>query len=283
MAKRQFSTHAANPETIDALHDHIPEWMKSSLDSWILKQLSDASYKPLGLMPDLDLLHRLERLLRVDLISNAKGREAMQVIFYKMNQNSDIKLDVVDGILQLTGTSYSGTGSLEDILLQSGSKWRVAQDESGNYSLEERVDATTTTAMEDIVGSGGDVARYITKAWNEAFGRSPSPSVSYSNAIKAVEAASWQVVIPDNNRATLGVIIKALRDKPENFQVQITEKVSGQGIEAIRNQMSLIWDGQTDRHGTANPVEPSQEAAEEALFIALSLCQQFVRGLISHA
>lgn len=282
MAKRQFSTHIANPEAIDALHDHIPEWMQSSLDDWLLSQLSDTRFHKPGLVPDMDILHRLERLLRANLINGARGREAIQVIFHKMNQNPDLKLDIVDGILQLKATANFGIRPLEDILLQSGTKWRAVRDVSGKYSLEERVDTTTTTAMEDIVDIGGDVSRYITKAWNEAFGRSPNPSVAYSNAVKAVEAASWQVVIPNNSRATLGVIIKALKDKPENFQVKITEKIPGLGVEAIRNQMSLIWDGQTDRHGTANPVEPSQEAAEEALFIALSLCQQFVRGLISH-
>jgi hypothetical protein len=35
MAKRQFSTHISNPETIDALHDGVPEWMRNSLDDWI--------------------------------------------------------------------------------------------------------------------------------------------------------------------------------------------------------------------------------------------------------
>jgi hypothetical protein len=215
-------------------------------------------------------------------MNGASSREALRILFGRIDQDQNLKLDVVDGILQLSGTAYSGTTDLELILLESGSKWRVAETEPGNFCLEERVDATTTEAMGDMVDRGGDVAQYLTKAWNETFGRSPNPSVAYSNAIKAVEAAAWPVVIPKNNKATLGTIIQAMKDKPENFQVHITEKTPNTGVESTRNQMSLIWEGQTDRHGTANPVAPTQEAAEQALFIAISLSQQFTRSLIRH-
>lgn len=281
MAKRQFSTHVAHPEVIDALHDGVPEWMKSSLDGWIHNQLLDGRYAARLEIGDTNLLHRLERLLRINLVNGTSGAQALRTIFTKMAPNPSLKLDVVDGILQLKG-DHSATAALEIILLQSGSKWKVTKNDSGDFYLEERVDATTANAMADIANKGGDVALYLTKAWNEAFGRSPNPSVAYSNAIKAVEAAAWPVVIPKNDKATLGTIIQALRDKPESFRIGITEKASNTGIESIRSQLSLVWEGQTDRHGTSNPHAPTQAAAEQALFIVISLSQQFARGLISH-
>lgn len=282
MVKRQFSTYEAHPEVIDALHDGVPEWMRSSLDAWIRNQLLDDRYAAGLGIGDTNLLHRLERLLRINLVNGTSGSQALRALFTKVAQNPSLKLDVVDGILQLKG-QRSGTATLEVILLQSGSKWKVTKNDSGDFYLEERVDATTESAMADIADRGGDVALYLTKAWNETFGRSPNPSVAYSNAIKAVEAAAWPVVIPKNDKATLGTIVRALRDKPENFRIGITEKQSNSGIESICSQLSLVWEGQTDRHGTSNPQTPTQAAAEQALFIAISFSQQFARGLILHA
>ena len=171
MAKRQFSTHTSDPAKIDALHDLVPEWMQSSLDEWIEGQLISSNH---GV--DMELLHGLERLLRTNLINGEDDYRAIRECFNKMNQDPNLKLDVVGGILKIAGTQYSGVDMLEEILVQSGSRWRVANDETGDYCLEERVDDTVTKAMEDLLDEGGDSARYIAKAWNEAFGRTPNPS-----------------------------------------------------------------------------------------------------------
>ena len=281
MPGRQFSSYINNPQAIDALHDGVPEWMRSSLDEWLRNQLVDRSYSSRS-FADITLMHRLERLLRISLGSSDPA-SALISIFHVMNRNEDVKLDVVDALLQLKGNPYSGTSTLEVLLQESGSKWKVVRNETtGVYSLQERVDGTVAQAVVEVASQGGDASEYLTKAWNDMFGRNPNPSAAYGNIIKAVEAASWQVVTPTNSRATLGTIIRKLIDHPENFAVAITEKSAHTGIESIRQQMTLIWEGQTDRHGTSSPIAPTQEAAEQAIFIGLSLCQQFIRGHIAH-
>lgn len=281
MPGRAFSTHAADPSVIDALHDGVPEWMRSSLDGWLRGQLKDSSYTSYA---DAALVQRIERLLRISLGGGRHISEVMGAVFSIMNSDENVKLDVVDALLQLEGTPYSGTDALETILSQSGSKWMVGRDQTTNiYSLQQRVDGTVSQAVDELTDQGGDVATYLSMAWNDAFGRSPNHSAAYSNIIKAVEAACWQIVTPSDNRSTLGTIIRELRDHPERFRVSIDEQNAGSGIESIRKQMSFIWEGQTDRHGTANPTAPTREAAEQAIFIGLSLCQQFTRGLIARA
>jgi hypothetical protein len=281
MSGRQFSTHLNNPQIIDALHDGVPEWMRNSLDEWLRAQLADRSYGRQG-YADLSLIHQMERLLRTSLGGGNPRHQAMIGIFHFMNSNENLKLDVVEALLQIKGMSYSGTSALETILQQSGSKWKVVRNGTGQYSLQERVEGTVAQAVAEMATRSDDVSEYLTKAWNDAFGRSPNPSSAYGNIIKAVEAASWQVVTPTNSKSTLGTIKRELLDHPERFSVAIAEDRPSTGIESIWRQMAFIWEGQTDRHGTSNPVAPSQGAAEQAIFVGLSLCQQFTRGLIIH-
>jgi len=279
MPGRQFSTHLNNSESIDALHDGVPPWMKNSLDDWLRTQLSNSQYRG-RTHADEGLLRRLERLLRTDLTNQSHdARSMLQIIFSKMNENTELKLDIVDAILQLTGNQFSGKDTLASILTESGSKWKVVSHD-GNYSLEERVDSTVVAALDDLSEQEGDASSYMVEAWNNTFGRSPNPSTGYSNTIKAVEAACWQIITPSDSRATLGTMIRELTNHPEGFQVAIREKQTHKGIETIRQDMSLIWEGQTDRHGTSNPTPPSQAATEQAVFIGISLCQQFIRELV---
>jgi hypothetical protein len=115
----------------------------------------------------------------------------------------------------------------------------------------------------------------------DAFGRSPKPSSAYSNSIKAIEAAAWPTVTPRDNKATLGTMLGELRSNSNSWQTSINDKGANQGVTAVKDIMQHIWDGQTDRHGTANPVAPSQEAAEQAVLYAVVVCNFFNRKLVS--
>lgn len=283
MTGRPFSTHEQGDVDLDALYDGVPNWMAGSLNDWLAEMLSNTTYTSHGLA-DVDIFRALERLLRTSLTNgSSRPNEMYQIIFSKMNSSVDLILDVVDGLLQIGGEKlvYGGSEKLESILLESGSKWKVVPRGGGQFHLEERVDETVSAVMEELVSQGGTASQYLASAWNDAFGRSPNSSTSYSNAIKAVEAASWQVVTPNDSLSTLGSIIRELKDHPDQFEVKVHEKKSNNAIEAIRKSMSVLWDGQTDRHGTSNPVAPSQEASEQVIFIALSLVQQFNRNLVS--
>jgi len=282
MPGRQFSTHANNPETIDALHDGIPAWMQRSIDDWISVQIARGSGYSSSLLPNVDSIRRLERLLRVSLIGTNEITRMHSSLFGRLNPDENLKLDVIDGVLQALDIPTQQVIELEEILEESGSKWKVVDSGEEEYQLEERVAASVVEAMENLAEQNGDTTDYMKKAWGDAFGRNPNPSAAYSNTIKAIEAASWQTVTPSNSRATLGTIIRELTDHPENFHVAISERAANRGIEAIRRDMAFIWEGQTDRHGTSNPVLPTQESAEQAIMIGLSLCQQFTRNLVSN-
>lgn len=277
MTTRRFSTHNQNPEAVDALHDGVPSWMASSLFDWISGRLVNSMN-----VPRADLMRNLERLLRVNLTANyTNSRDMYNMLFSRMHADEQLTLDVVQGILALEGTVYSGTGILENILRQSGSKWKVVDDGGYNYRLEERVDSTVQAITDEVIADQSNASGFMAAAWSATFGRNPEPSTAYSKAIKAIEAASWQVVTPNDNTSTLGKIIGELNANPSQYKVSIREKNNNQGVATVTQDMQLIWNGQTDRHGTAHPVAPTQEAAEQAVVIAAMLCHQFIRGLIS--
>lgn len=140
MPGRPFSTHQSNPDKVNALHDGVPSWMRSSVNDWLRLQLHERNYSEH--YADSDRIRRLERLLRKDL-SNGEDEalRLMEIIFYKMSKDEMLKLDVIDGLLQLNELPVRNGGALEleEILSESGSKWKVVQMGEDKFSLEERL------------------------------------------------------------------------------------------------------------------------------------------------
>jgi len=81
----------------------------------------------------------------------------------------------------------------------------------------------------------------------EADGAGPDPSGAYREAVRAVEAVAKPVILPNNDRATLG-------------------------------QMESVWTGQLDRHGTDDETVPLNVSPAEA-DAAFSACLNLVRLL----
>jgi hypothetical protein len=101
---------------------------------------------------------------------------------------------------------------------------------------------------------------------------------AYSLAIKAVESAAHAVIEPNNKKATLGTMLGILRSKPNLFEIAIPGK---DGIATVTAMMTLLWEGQTSRHGRREPaVEESFESAEMAAHIASVLVLWFSTGMV---
>ena len=98
------------------------------------------------------------------------------------------------------------------------------------------------------------------------------------------EAVSIPIVTPSQARATLGSVIAELREHPEKFATRLTP--SGDepdGVTVVREMMQLLWKSQWDRHGvddTSVPLTVSQEEAEDALSLAVTLVRWFDTGAI---
>ena len=147
---------------------------------------------------------------------------------------------------------------------------------------EARVNQTTTSAYQQLINSQEDYAPLLKSSWEYCYGRQPNPSETYIYGIRAVEAVSWRVISPNNNKATLGTLIKDIKVQMQSGKLvsAFNDNQSIETVNTVATLMERLWQSQTDRHATGNYVKPSQIEAEAAVHIALTLCHFFSSGLI---
>lgn len=185
-------------------------------------------------------------------------------------------LDIIDAALA-DGVKKERAFDLERLLTDGGSAWRVAED---TKALQRRVDPTATEALR--VTSDASAATHLNAAWTAAYGRHPIPSRAYSEAIKAVEVASIPAVLPHDRIATLGKVIGQLRQQQEQWHLAIAMPGGNPAdISTLLAMLRLLWEGQTDRHGTPKKsISVSSDAAIAAVHLAITLVQWFCSGAV---
>jgi hypothetical protein len=161
------------------------------------------------------------------------------------------------------------------ILRLGGSAWEVtATGDADSFQLSRRAVGPIREAIEGVPASTR-AHEHLVAAWNRLSGRDPDESGGYREAVRAVEAAAKPVILPKSDKATLGTMIAAVRDKPEKWQTTLGN------IEDVRRLMEAVWTGQLDRHGTDDesiPLNVSPEQADAAFAICLNLVRLFAGG-----
>ena len=277
---RQATTRKEVPE--QALLEGIPEWMRPSIERFIAQKITGRDVAETGLPfhAKMHTVNAIERYLQVQLEQSSPVNTYRHIMRYILDDEQC--LDVIEAILATDAHVEYLLSPLNNILTTSGSKWIAVMQDSGQATLEERVSESAQNALAiAIKESDTTTQQFLKTAWGSAFGRSPDASSAYSNSIKAIEAAAWPTITPNDNKATLGTMLGAIRSNIGKWKTATTDKDPDQGITAIKDIMQLIWDGQTDRHGTAHPVTPSQEAAEQDVLYAVVVCNFFNRNLVT--
>lgn len=225
----------------------------------------------------LQLQFRLRRALG----GAAKG--PVDDLLYRMTQDSVFAMDVLDWMLHNSRYFKLGyhaqvwAGELGDLLHQGGSAWEVSTSEDA-YQLTRRAVGPVVEVLEQTATEAARAHEHLASAWSRLMGRDPDPSGAYREAVRAVEAIAKPVVLPNNNLATLGQMISAMKEKPEKWAVTIGT------VGDVRAQMEAVWKGQLDRHGTDDesvPLNVSTEEADAAFSTCLNLVRQFSGGHIA--
>lgn len=285
----------------DTLVPGVPEWLRPSLWEWIRPRVcqtflvrsggpySSGTTRETGL--DVTLIREMERKLRFQMppwpsYDRRAGIQALKELLYG---RPDLMLNIADFLdSQLDPNSRvasEGSGpldQLDQILSESGSAYRVAS-EMRPPRLVRRVDATAEQAATRLINVGGPPAELLADAWHATYGLHPNPSDGYRQAVRAVEAAAIPVVLPTDRSATLGKVIGSLRQGVHKWQLSLTHQTDAQGpVETLVKNLELLWQGQYDRHVTESaPLRVSQEEAETALHLAVTLVQWFTSGSVS--
>jgi hypothetical protein len=155
---------------------------------------------------------------------------------------------------------------LESLLRYGGSVWRATK-----YGLERRVDPTATGAFDQATRISDAVSDELVEGWSNAYGRNPDASDAWDHAIKAVEAILRGIVSPNNTQATLGSIIRDLRNGAHKFDFVLTNDLGG--VDTFLAMLQLMWPN-PDRHGDLQQRRiPSPDEARAVVHLAITIVQ----------
>jgi hypothetical protein len=174
---------------------------------------------------------------------------------------------------------------LQQLLDDAHSVYQVNRDGTG---LERRVDPVASGLVSDAVSAvtaradAGSAAKQFQEASKAVRALHPDAPVAYSLAIKAVESAAHAIIEPGNTKATLGTMLRILDGTPADFEVEIAGRDRGKGpIAPVTGMMRMLWEGQTSRHGSMEPMrDETREEAEMAVQLASLLVLWFSTGMV---
>jgi hypothetical protein len=270
-----------NPVVPEAPPEDLPDYLKGPVVDWVIDRIQRAED------PD-DALERLQLAFRLDPpLPLWASNHAFHNLQERMSEDDRFALDVLDYVLhhamELLAQYEQAFGVIarpQAILTRGGSAWEVVDADGDGYAqLALRALGPTRESIEDLPPNSR-AREHLTIAWNRLMGRDPDPSTAYREAIKAVEAVAKPVILPTNNRTTLGTMIAAMRDAPQKWTTTLG------AVEDVQRLMSAVWQGQVDRHGTDDPDAPlavSQEEADFAVHICVALVRMFAGGHVRRA
>jgi hypothetical protein len=257
----------------DEPSEGLPPWLKGPVLEWVGDAFLPAGYENEEALRALQLDFRLEKPLGV-----AETNPRNDLI-RRMATSDEFALDVLDWMVHNHRYFSPGheseewVGGLGRLLSHGGSAWEVVTVAYMSHQLTRRAVGPVVEVLEQTATEAARGHSHLAAAWSKLMGRNPDPSGAYREAVRAVEAVAKPVLLPTNDRATLGMMIAAMREKPEKWSTALGS------TDDIRGQMEAVWKGQLDRHGTDDedvPLTVSQEEADAAFSTCLNLVRQFV-------
>jgi hypothetical protein len=277
----------ADPTEEQALVSGVPAWMRRPLKGW----LRSATHYTTGgrvrqVVADLDLLRAFDSKMRMErlLVSNVLEDRNFSTLEDVLMANQEIYFQLLDFLVHHHSDPSHGDPdhltSLEEVLLESGSQWKVGS-RNGNAGLEHRVPLGVQLAAEAAIDTPGHAGQLLAEAWRGAFGVHPNPETSYRNAVLAVEAASIPLVSPNNRGATLGTVFAQMRDQ-RDWALEIRKQHQDYPAPAVLlGMIQMLWAGQGRHAGQPDWTPNTQAEAEAAVMLAVSLVQWFSSGAIA--
>lgn len=116
------------------------------------------------------------------------------------------------------------------------------------------------------------------EAWALTFGRDPNLSDAWGKAIKAIETLLKPIVLPKNDKATIGSMTSEIRQSPDKWKCKLPDreyKANGKtnvkpSIEVFIDVLATIG-YQPDRHGSDQPQDVDEATARSVLFLATTV------------
>ncbi|MFF6948255.1 hypothetical protein ACFZAD_06285 [Streptomyces iakyrus] len=283
--RRRFTVRAGLAAAVeDGPYEGVPGHLRRPLRAWLEAQLGRGEIR---YHPDQAMALRVCLRLRMEVSPSETAADRL------LRVEDDELLDVVDELLAHRADkarshdleASSAVIALNLMLSEGGSAYRVGDDLD---CLETRImpaaDKAVKQTISDTAGlsATGSAAAHLTSAWKAAYGRHPDPVRAYSEAIKAVESAAHATIEPNNTKATLGTMLRVMRNSPSRFTTVLPTPVGQDPIAHVIAMMRALWEGQTSRHGTRDgTVAETLEAARAGVHLAATLVQWFASAAVA--
>lgn len=263
----------------------VPDWFQKSLWRWIEHSLLKRDHCG-DLAFNAERIRQAERMLHVTLpqLEEHNVHSGVGALRKRYDQlGPEALLTFVDFLSSDLPEGDAHLGVLERILFEAGSGWRVGI-RVGKTGLVQRLPEGVATAAAATM-QHGKAGKRLAEAWEAVFGINPDPSKGYLLAVKAVEAASAKVVIPDDPSPTLGKVNLRIEQGGQFKLPHLREAPGGvTSHDVLLNNLKQLWWGQYDRHDgleqSTLPDDVTLDEAETAVLLAVTLVGWFETGKV---
>lgn len=262
MSYQSFSERTGRREPRKSLHEGVPDHLAYQVHDWLASALTRG-----GERIATSIAARLEVPLR------SSSYTAADQLYSACRTDEWLCLDVID--MTLRG-KLGPSDPLDKFLVLGGSAYIATAD-----GLELRVGDEERAAFSAASALHDEISEELKTAWSHIYGLHPDPSDAWDHAIKAVEALLAPVIVPDNEKATLGSIVHAMEAKPQKWTLSLDSSGSSSDVGAVAALLRLMWPN-PDRHQGNNPRKPRQDEAERVVQIAV-LIVNACRGYLTSA
>jgi hypothetical protein len=279
----RFSDRLAGQPVDDVLRREVSSHLAEALHAWLNRfgsiighQFVSRAAARLDLSPDRQSpnFFLLEGFDLLDLVD--------QVIDLSVNQQ-----DSLDAAIAASGA----IGDLQTIFDDHRSLYTIGEvNRKSGIGLLARVDPAVQEAVSHLVHhQTGSAGQHLTAAWGALHQLHPDPAASYSEAIRAIEAALGPIVLPNAKGPTLGQIKYALKT---NTWASVLDRTGPDGklpsiCEATRSSVVFLIDllervyGTHARHGCGDEHrEQTQTQAAAAVYAAVAILGWTQTGLL---
>jgi hypothetical protein len=205
----------------DGPYERVPPHLRHQLIGWLLDVYSIMPADAISPRIDVAGLELVAAWLRIDLNGPDADGPFPAVIGWA-SVDDERFLDLLHYTLKFRSNARRLWKKLDLLLAIGRSVWRATEK-----GLVLRQDPTATAAFEKAREPKDVASAELSEAWSKAYGRDLDASDAWDHAIKAVEAILRGIVSPNNTQATLGTLIRDLRDGSHKFDFVLTNDSGG--------------------------------------------------------
>lgn len=173
----------------------------------------------------------------------------------------------------------SSLSALEKTLATGGSSWRVGV-RGGRNGLVARMPASVVDIAASVTSSSDRAGEKLAQAWDKVYGPDAQPTDAYVAAVRAVEILICPLVSPKNERATLGTVIRDLRNQTGSWSFVMKHGDGTDTSEEVVAILQLLWKAQNDRHGNGDYADVTLEEAQAAVLLATTVVGWLAKGML---